>query len=145
MMLSKKDQQVRTVTACRVGRWSIEEGARVGILSRVILWSVLIDRDAERERLADLLEGAVGGFSGSLVLRGQPGAGKTALVEDTLAHASDAGMTTIRLSGLESEEQLGYAALHRLVQPFAHRLNVLPATQRRGAALYARPGRRAAG
>ena len=91
---------------------------------------MLIDRDAERERLADLLEGAVGGFGGSLVLRGQPGAGKTALLEDTLARASEAGMTTIRLTGLESEVQLGYAALHRLVQPLAHRLNVLPAAQR---------------
>lgn len=92
--------------------------------------TLLIDRATEQERLGVLLAGAASGFSGSLVLRGQPGVGKTALLEDTLTRASDAGMTVVQLTGLESETKLGYAALHRVIRPFMHRLDALPQPQR---------------
>ena len=99
-------------------------------MADAVVVTVLIDRDIERTRLGDLLIGALGGFSGSLVLRGQPGAGKTALLEDALVRAKDEGMKIVRLIGLQAEMHLGYAALHRLVQPLMDRLDVLPVPQR---------------
>src|SRR5271166_5570675 len=91
---------------------------------------MLVGRSAEREALRGLLARAAEGFSGAAVLRGEPGAGKTALLEDTVAAAVAAGLQTARLTGVEPETQLGYAGLHRLLLPFASRLDRLPAPQR---------------
>src|SRR5689334_19304716 len=55
---------------------------------------VLIGREAERRRIEDLLDRARAGRSGALVLRGDPGIGKTALLEHAVAHARD--MTVVR-------------------------------------------------
>ena len=79
---------------------------------------MLVGRSAEREVLRGLLARAAEGFSGAVVLRGEPGAGKTALLEDTVAAAVAAGLQTARLTGVEPETQLGYAGLHRLLLPF---------------------------
>ena len=91
---------------------------------------MLVGRSAEREALRGLLARAAEGFSGAVVLRGEPGAGKTALLEDVVAAAAAAGLQTARLTGVEPETQLGYAGLHRLLLPFASRLDRLPAPQR---------------
>ncbi len=70
-----------------------------------------------------------GGLSGALVLRGEPGIGKTALLEYAAGLAE--GMRVLRLVGIESEMELGYAALHQLLHPLLDEIDVLPARQRR--------------
>ena len=91
---------------------------------------VLIGRPAERELLGGLLARAAEGFSGALVLRGEAGVGKTALLDDTIAAAAAEGMQTARLTGVEAETQLGYAGLHRFLLPFSGQLEQLPVPQR---------------
>jgi len=91
---------------------------------------VLVGRPAEREALRGLLARAAEGYSGALVLRGEAGVGKTALLDDTVAAAVADGMQTALLTGVEPEMQLGYAGLHRLLLPFADQLERLPVPQR---------------
>ena len=91
---------------------------------------VLVGRPAEREALGGLLAKAAEGYSGALVLRGEAGVGKTALLDDTLAAAAADGMQTARLTGVEAETQLGYAGLHRFLLPFADDVERLPVPQR---------------
>jgi len=91
---------------------------------------VLVGRPAEREALGGLLARAAEGYSGGLVLRGEAGVGKTALLDDTVGAAAAAGMQTARLTGVEAETQLGYAGLHRFLLPFADQLERLPVPQR---------------
>jgi len=91
---------------------------------------VLVGRPAERELLGGLLARAAEGFSGALVLRGEAGVGKTALLDDTIAAAAAEGMQTARLTGVEAETQLGYAGLHRFLLPFSGQLEQLPVPQR---------------
>ena len=64
------------------------------------------------------------------MLRGEAGVGKTALLDETLAAATAAGMQASRLTGVEPETQLGYAGLHRFLLPFADHLEGLPGPQR---------------
>src|SRR3974390_1389597 len=90
----------------------------------------LFGRSAERELLGQLLARGAEGPSAALVLRGEPGTGKTALLDDTAATATARGMRTARLTGGESETQLGYAALHRLLLLFPEYLERLPGPQR---------------
>ena len=71
---------------------------------------VLVGRSAEREVLGGLLARAAEGYSGTLVLRGEAGVGKTALLDETFAAAMAGGIQTARLTGVEAETQLGYAA-----------------------------------
>ena len=91
---------------------------------------VLVGRPAEREALRGLLARAAEGYSGALVLSGEAGVGKTALLGDTLAAAAADGMQTARLTGIEAETQLGYAGLHRFLLPFADDVERLPLPQR---------------
>jgi len=91
---------------------------------------VLIGRSAEREALGSLLARAAEGYSGVLVLRGEAGVGKTALLDETVTAAAADGMQTARLTGVEAETQLGHAGLHRFVLPFADQLERLPGPQR---------------
>jgi DNA-binding CsgD family transcriptional regulator len=79
--------------------------------------------------LLDALVGAVRqGESRSLVLRGEAGIGKTALLEYLIESASD--FTVVRAVGVESEMELAYASLHQLCAPLLDRLQRLPAPQR---------------
>ena len=80
--------------------------------------------------LGGLLARAGEGYSGALVLHGEAGVGKTALLDDTLAAAAASGIQTFRLTGVESETQLGYAGLHRFLLPFADHVERLPVPQR---------------
>jgi DNA-binding CsgD family transcriptional regulator/tetratricopeptide (TPR) repeat protein len=68
------------------------------------------------------------GESRSLVLRGEAGMGKTALLGHLLASTSD--LTVIRAVGVESEMELAYASLHQFCGPLLDRLEKLPAPQR---------------
>ena len=92
--------------------------------------AALVDRSAEREVLGGLLARAAEGYSGTLVLRGEVGVGKTALLDVTVAAATAAGLQTARLTGVEPETQLGYAGLHRFLLRFADQLEQLPGPQR---------------
>lgn len=67
-------------------------------------------------------------MSGALVLRGEAGIGKTALLEYAIASAGD--MQVARVVGVESEIELGFAGLHQLLLPFLPELDRLPAPQR---------------
>ena len=79
--------------------------------------------------LLDQLVGAIRqGESRSLVLRGEAGIGKTALLEYLIESASD--LTVVRAVGVESEMELAYASLHQLCAPLLDRLERLPAPQR---------------
>ena len=88
----------------------------------------LLGREAERAAIDELLAAARDGLSGVLLLAGEPGIGKTRLLEHAEAAAAD--LTVIWLTGVESETQLGFAALHRLLRPFLDRVAGLPAPQR---------------
>jgi len=91
----------------------------------------LLGREREREQLYALVEGAREGRSGSLLLVGEPGVGKTALLDDALARAS--GMRVLYATGVESETELPFSGLSQLLSPLTARLDELPAPQ--GAAL----------
>ena len=92
--------------------------------------AVLHGRDTERARFAALLEGARGGHAGTLLLHGEPGVGKSALLEDLVASAGD-DVQVLRAQGVESEAPLPFAALHRLLRPVLGVIDRLPAPQAR--------------
>jgi hypothetical protein len=88
----------------------------------------LLGRGEERSRLDQILARARHGHSGALVIRGEPGVGKTVLLDYT--QASAAGMQVIRVDAVETEMQLSFAALHQLLRPGLASLDALPAPQR---------------
>ena len=89
---------------------------------------VLHGRREECAVLDRLLEDARAGRSGVVVLRGDAGIGKTALLEYAVASASD--LRVLRAVGVEAEMQLAFAALHQLCVPLLDRLDGLPGPQR---------------
>jgi DNA-binding CsgD family transcriptional regulator len=90
--------------------------------------AVLLDREPERAALDGLLEAVRGGRSRVLVLRGEPGMGKTALLEYTIESA--AGLRLAQVTGVESETEFTFAALHQLCEPMLDELDRLPVPQR---------------
>jgi DNA-binding CsgD family transcriptional regulator len=88
---------------------------------------MLLNRLAERAALGRLLEAARGGRSAVLLVRGEPGVGKTALLEDAVQAA--AGFRVARAVGVESEMELAFAVLHQLCAPMLDQLERLPAPQ----------------
>jgi DNA-binding CsgD family transcriptional regulator len=77
--------------------------------------------------LDGLLERARDGQSGVLLVRGEAGVGKTALLEYTVGSASD--FSVLRTAGVESEMELAFAALHQLCAPLLDSLERLPGPQ----------------
>jgi hypothetical protein len=75
---------------------------------------VLHGRDVERARLAALVASAGAGRAAVLVLLGDPGVGKSALLDDLIATA---GVRVLVTTGVASEAPLPFAALHRLLRP----------------------------
>jgi DNA-binding CsgD family transcriptional regulator len=88
----------------------------------------LLGRDAECAQLGQMLATARSGQSGVLVLRGDAGVGKSALLDYAMNAATD--MRTLRALGVESEMELAFAALHQLCAPLLDRLTHIPAPQR---------------
>src|ERR1700756_4481295 len=88
----------------------------------------LVDRRDERRELDALLEGARAGRSGVLVLRGERGVGKTALLDYAIESASD--LRVLRTLGVESEMELPFAGIHQLCAPMLDRSERLPSPQR---------------
>jgi DNA-binding CsgD family transcriptional regulator len=88
---------------------------------------VLHGRRVERGALERLLGAVRGGRGRVLVVCGEPGVGKTALLESVIGSAS--GFRVMRAAGVESEMELAFAALQQLCAPMLDRLDRLPAPQ----------------
>src|ERR1700735_345600 len=88
----------------------------------------LLGRRSECAVLDQLVASVRAGPSRALVLRGEAGVGKSALLEYLVQHASDCGIA--RAAGVESEMELAYAGLQQLCAPFLDRLERLPGPQR---------------
>jgi DNA-binding CsgD family transcriptional regulator len=88
----------------------------------------LLGREAECGILDGLVDGARAGRSGVLVVRGEAGIGKTALLARVRSRAT--GCRVVRAAGVESERELAYAGLHLLCLPLLDRIDRLPRPQR---------------
>src|SRR6516164_7329129 len=88
---------------------------------------MLHGRSAETARIDEVLAAAQAGRSGALVVRGEAGVGKTALLD--YAARGAAGMRVLRGTGIESEAELPFAALQLLLRPALGRLDALPPPQ----------------
>lgn len=88
----------------------------------------LLDRTREREVLAEFVSRVRASESQTLVLRGEAGAGKTALLRHVPEAADDC--TILWATGVESEMELAYAGLHSLCAPMLGRIGSLPEPQR---------------
>jgi len=97
-------------------------------VSRVQGAMKLIDRQAERGVLEGLLEAIRAGESRALVVSGEAGVGKTALLEYLSQQAS--GCRLARAAGVQSEMELPFAGLHQLCAPMLDNLPHLPRPQR---------------
>jgi DNA-binding CsgD family transcriptional regulator len=88
---------------------------------------VLVGRDRECARIDELLEGALAGESGALIVRGEPGIGKTALLDYAASRADE--MELLTTGGIEAEADLAFAGLYGLLRPILGRLGELPELQ----------------
>ncbi len=85
-------------------------------------------RRGECEMLDRLVADVLAGQSRVLVLRGNPGIGKTAMLDYLAQHAADCRVA--RVTGVEQEREMAFAGLHQLCAPFLGRLGHLPDPQR---------------
>jgi DNA-binding CsgD family transcriptional regulator len=101
---------------------------------------MLLGRERERQELDRLLATARSGSSAVLVLTGEPGIGKTALLEHAAEHARD--MRPLRARGIDSEAHVPFAALLELLRPALGLLDRIPPPQAAALeeALALRPG-----
>src|SRR3954453_7880808 len=101
---------------------------------------MLLGRDEERLALDRLLAEARDGRSGVLALVGEPGIGKTALLDHVAERAE--GMRVLRARGVESEAEVPFAGLAELLRPALGELARIPRPQAAalGGALALRPG-----
>jgi hypothetical protein len=110
----------------------IDRGRGRGILGAAMVTkgpgALLVGRRSECEVLDRLVAAVRGGRSRILVLRGEPGVGKTALLEYAIESAPE--FRVARAVGVESEMELPFAALQQLCAPMLDRLEGLPSPQR---------------
>ena len=101
---------------------------------------MLLGRARERQEIGDALGRARSGVSATLALAGEPGIGKTALLDYAAREA--AGMRLLRARGIESEAQIPFASLLELIRPALPLLGKIPAPQAAAieSALALRPG-----
>jgi DNA-binding CsgD family transcriptional regulator len=90
---------------------------------------MFVGRERERARIGRLLENARAGRSGALLLHGDAGIGKTALLRWATGEAAD--MHVLRARGIETESDIPYAGLAELVTPLLDRLDAIPDVQAR--------------
>src|ERR1700754_2650189 len=88
---------------------------------------VLLGRGSERQLFDRLLDNVRGGQSAVLVMRGEAGVGKTALLHYCTRQAS--GFRVAKIAGVESEMELPFAGLHQLCAQMLRRLEALPEPQ----------------
>src|SRR5262245_18616813 len=89
--------------------------------------STLLGRAYECALIDEVLAGAMRGESGSLVLRGEPGIGKSALLDYAAEHAEE--MTVLTTAGVEAEADLAFAGLYGLLRPILRHVSDLPELQ----------------
>jgi predicted ATPase len=90
---------------------------------------LLIDRHAEKRALHEVLDSVRAGMSGALILRGEPGVGKSVLLDYAVERAED--LQIVRMVAVESEMAMGFAAVHQLLVPLLPVADRLPEPQRR--------------
>jgi DNA-binding CsgD family transcriptional regulator len=90
---------------------------------------MLLGREAELHQLDELVQRARGGISGVVVIQGEPGSGKTSLLERFVSSLAQ-DVTVLRGLGVESEAHLAYAGLTGLFRPIFEFVPELPAMQR---------------
>lgn len=102
---------------------------------------MLVGRDAEQSAVARLLAGARLGHSGALVLTGEAGIGKTAVLDHAQAQAE--GMLVLRAAGSEAERNVAFGGLLQLLRPLLRQLDRIPEPQAEalGVALSLRDGK----
>ncbi|MFL5839068.1 MAG: AAA family ATPase [Thermoleophilaceae bacterium] len=88
----------------------------------------LFGRDRETEMVGTLLE-SVRERGAALVLTGEPGIGKSALLDDAEGRALGLGMTVLRTAGVPSESQMAFAGLHKLLSRHIDAISELPGPQ----------------
>jgi AAA ATPase domain len=88
----------------------------------------LVDRDAERVTLDRFVAAVRAGQSRALVVSGEAGVGKSALLDYLAGRASACRLA--RIAGVQSEMELPFAGLHQLCAPMLDSLQRLPAPQR---------------
>ena len=89
----------------------------------------LMDRCSERDALDRLVDAVRAGESRALVVRGDPGVGKTVLVDYLADRASGSGCRVVRAVGVQSEMELAFAGLHQLCAPMMDHLDGIPVPQ----------------
>src|SRR5882724_13292437 len=89
----------------------------------------LVGRDPEQSLLRSILD-EVAARGQALVLRGEPGIGKSRLVSATARTARERGISVLTTAGVQSEADLPFAGLHQLLRPVRARVAELPAVQR---------------
>jgi DNA-binding CsgD family transcriptional regulator len=90
----------------------------------------LLGRDDELAKLSNLIDG-IGRRGGALVVRGEAGIGKSALLEAAAAGARERDVTVASATGTPSEARFAFAGLHQLLLPFLEARDRLPRPQRR--------------
>jgi hypothetical protein len=90
-------------------------------------WPELIGREAETDRLEALVDELRGG---AVVICGEAGIGKSALLEHVRARAGERGAQTLATVGVESEAELAFAGMHQLLRPIIGHAEALPGPQR---------------
>src|ERR1700722_204785 len=88
---------------------------------------VLLDRRSERAAIDKVLDAVRSGFSGTLVLRGGPGVGKSTLLKYAVATAPD--LRVCGIAGVDWEISMGFGALHQLPVRRRAQLDALPPPQ----------------
>ena len=103
---------------------------------------MLLGRDRERQVIGLLMVRAQAGASATLALAGEPGIGKTALLDYAAGQAADAGLRVLRARGIESEAQIPFGSLLELLRPALGMLAQIPQPQAIAleGALALRPG-----
>ena len=91
--------------------------------------SPLVGRHREQTLLSSLLD-QVAAHGRALVIRGEPGIGKSRLLAEASRGARDRGLSVLTTTGVESEAHLPFAGLHQLLRPVRARVAELPAAQR---------------
>ncbi len=90
----------------------------------------LLDRQGERAAVDRVVDRARAGNSAVLVMRGEPGIGKTVLLDYAVSRASASDLRVVRGGGVESEMEIAFAGLHQVCMPLLGHMDQLPKPQR---------------
>ena len=105
---------------------------------------LLVGRDQELDRLFGMVD-QIATRGGALVVRGEAGIGKSALLEAAGERARERGATVVTTTGTQSEARLAFGGLHQLLLPFLDRVghrpihSARPSTWRSGSPRATRP------